>query len=117
MTLNPTNPMRAAAASVLLFEIIIVWLAYIGMIQVSGTNLALAAGACAAVTLGCIAALAGLRRRWGYIVGWVVQIGCIALGLLTAWMFAMGIIFAMIWVTCMVLGKRLEAAQTGRDNT
>ena len=52
-----------------------------------------------------------------YIVGWVAQVVIIGLGLLTPWMYAMGIIFALIWVTCMVLGKRLEAAQAGRDNT
>lgn len=109
MRLQPTNPMRSAVASVLIFEIIIVWLAYIGMIQVSGINLWVAAVCCALVTLGSLVALAGLRKGWGYLVGWAVQVGCIALGLLTPWMYAMGIIFGLIWVTCIVLGRRIEA--------
>lgn len=109
MTLHPTNPMRAAAASVLMFEIIIVWLAYIGMIQVEGANMWLAIVLCVVVTIGSIIALMGLRRRWGYVVGWVVQVLCIALGLVTPWMYGMGIIFGLIWVTCIVLGRRIEA--------
>ncbi len=117
MILDPDNPLRSAAMSVLVFEIIVVWLAFIGMIQVSGVNLWVAAAWCAVTTLLCLAAAAGLRKRWGYIVGWVAQVVIIGLGLLTPWMYAMGIIFALIWVTCMVLGKRLEAAQAGRDNT
>lgn len=69
MTLAPDNPMRAAAMSVLIFEVIIVWLAYIGMIQVSGVDLAVAAVWSAVASVLCIVALAGLRKRWGYLAG------------------------------------------------
>ena len=116
MILDPDNPLRSAAASVLIFEIIVVWLAFIGMIQVSGVNLWVAAAWCTVTTLLCLAATAGLRKRWGYVVGWVAQAVIIGLGLLTPWMYAMGIIFGLIWVTCMVLGKRLEAIRAERDN-
>ncbi|WP_370585777.1 DUF4233 domain-containing protein [Tessaracoccus sp. MC1627] len=117
MTLDPANPLRPAAMSVLVFEIIVVWLAFIGMIQVSGVNLWVAAAWCAVATLLCLAASAGLRKRWGYVVGWVAQVVLIGLGLLTPWMYAMGLIFALIWVTCVVLGKRLEAAQAERNRS
>lgn len=109
MTLDPTNPMRSAVMSTLITQVIVIWLGYIGMIQVEQINLGLAAAACGVVTLLCVVAGAGLRRRWGYIVGWVAQAATIALGLLTPWMYAMGIIFALIWVTCIVLGRRIEA--------
>ncbi len=115
MTLDPTNPMRVAAMSVLIFEIVVVWLAFIGMIQVSGIDLAVAAAWCAAVSVLCLAGAAGLRRRWGYLLGWVAQVISIGLGLLTPWMYAMGIIFALIWVTCIVLGRRLEAMAPRKD--
>lgn len=92
----------------LIFEIIIVWLAFIGMIQVSGINLGAAALWCGVVTLLCLAASAGLRKGWGYYVGWLAQAALISLGFLTPWMFAMGIIFALIWLTCVVLGRRIE---------
>ena len=113
MTLAPDNPMRAAAMSVLIFEVIIIWLAYIGMIQVSGVNLGVAAAWSGVATVLCRAALAGLRKRWGYLVGWLAQAVLIGLGLLTPWMYAMGIIFALIWVVCVVLGKRIETHRQG----
>ncbi|HMQ67024.1 MAG TPA: DUF4233 domain-containing protein, partial [Arachnia sp.] len=37
----------------------------------------------------------------------------VALGVLTPWMYAMGLIFALIWVTCIVLGRRIETKQQG----
>lgn len=115
MTLEPTNPMRPAAMSVLLFEVVVIWLAYIGMIQAEGISLAVAAFWCAVATLLCVAGIAGLRRRWGYLVGWAAQAVIIGLGVLTPWMYAMGIIFALIWVTCMVLGRRLETMQSDKE--
>ena len=113
MTLSPTNPMRPAAMSVPIFEILVTWLAFIGMLQVESIHLGIAAAACGVVTVLCLAATAGLRRGWGYLVGWVAQVAIIALGLLTPWMYAMGIIFALIWVTCVVLGRRIEKHQQG----
>ena len=115
MTLEPTNPMRPAAMSVLLFEVVVIWLAYIGMIQAEGISLAVAAFWCAVATLLCAAGIAGLRRRWGYFVGWAAQAVIIGLGVLTPWMYAMGIIFALIWVTCMVLGRRLETMHSDKE--
>lgn len=113
MTLAPDNPMRVAALSVLIFEVIIIWLAYIGMIQVSGVNLAIAAAWSGIATVLCLMATAGLRKGWGYLVGWFAQLVLIGLGLLTPWMYAMGIIFAMIWATCIILGRRIEAHRQG----
>lgn len=108
MTLDPANPMRSAAMSTLITQIIVIWLGFIGMIQVEGINLGLAAALCGAVSLLCLAAMGGLRKRWGYVLGWAAQAATIALGLLTPWMYAMGIVFALIWVTCIVLGRRIE---------
>lgn len=109
MKLEPRNPMMPALMSVLIFEAIVVWLAVAGMVQVSDVPMVSALVWAAVVSLLCIAATAGLRRGWGFVVGWIAQASVIALGFLTPWMFAMGIIFAVIWVTSIVLGKRIEA--------
>ena len=116
MTLDPASPMHMPAMGTLICQVIVIWLGYIGMIQVSGVNLWVAAAWCTVTTLLCLAAAGGLRKRWGYLVGWLAQAVLIGLGLLTPWMYAMGIIFGLIWVTCMVLGKRIEALRAGRDN-
>ncbi|NLE96432.1 MAG: DUF4233 domain-containing protein [Propionibacterium sp.] len=109
MRLEPRNPMMPALMSVLIFEAIVVWLAVAGMIQISDVPMLSAVVAAAVVSLVCIVATAGLRKGWGVPAGWIAQVAVLALGFLTPWMFAMGIIFAIIWVTSIVLGKRIEA--------
>lgn len=109
MSLDPSNPMRSAAMATLVMQIIVIWLGYIGMVQVEAWNLPTAAAVCGVASVLCLVGAAGLRHRWGYYVGWLAQVATIALGLFTPWMYAMGIIFALIWVTCVVLGRRIEA--------
>ena len=43
MRLTPTNPLRSALMSVLVFEVIVFWLAFAGMVQVSGVAVGTAA--------------------------------------------------------------------------
>ena len=106
--LAPDNPMRVAALSTLVMQVIVIWLGYIGMIQVESVDLGVAAIWCGVATLLCLVGAATLRHRWGYLVGWAAQVATIALGALTPWMYAMGIIFGLVWVTCVVLGRRIE---------
>ena len=44
-----------------------------------------------------------------HLLGWAAQVAAVSLGVLTPWMYAMGIIFALIWIMSFVLGKRLDA--------
>lgn len=108
MTLEPTNPMRSALLSVLIFEVIVFWLGFAGMVQVSDVPAGTAAIWTSIATLLAVVGTAGLRKGWGYYAGWAAQIAAIGLGFLTPWMFAMGAVFALIWVLSFVLGKRLE---------
>lgn len=111
MKLEPTNPMHSALKATLIFEVIVVWLSLAGMLQLSDISLGIALGACTLVSVLAIAAVAGLKKGWGFPLAWLTQIGLILLGLLTPWMYAMGLIFALIWVTAMILGKRIEDRQ------
>lgn len=108
MKLSPRNPMRSAIMSVLIFEVIVFWLAFAGMVQVANVPPGTAALWTSVATLLAVLGVAGLRKGWGYYAGWAAQLAAIALGFLTPWMFAMGIIFALIWVVSIVLGKRLD---------
>lgn len=112
MRLRADNPLRVALLSVLAFEVIVFWLALFGMVQIEGVNLPVALTWVSVATLLALAAAAGLRHGWGYLLGWVTQATAIALGVLTPWMYAMGMIFAMIWTMSFVLGKRLETRHT-----
>lgn len=109
MRLSPGNPLRSALMSVLVFEVVVFWLAFAGMVQVSGVDVGTAALWVGLASVLAIVATAGLRRGWGYPVAWLTQVAAIALGLLTPWMYAMGLIFALIWIISFALGKKLDA--------
>lgn len=108
MILQPRNPMMSALMSVLIFEVIVFWLAFAGMVQISGVAVGTAVLWTSVASVLAIIATGGLRKGWGFSAGWLTQAIAIALGILTPWMYAMGIIFALIWTTSFVLGKRLE---------
>jgi len=108
LALKPRNPMMSALMSVLIFEVIVFWLAFAGMIRVSDVPTTVALIWTATASVLAIVATGGLRKGWGFPVGWAVQVIAVAMGVLTPWMYAMGIIFALIWTTSFVLGKRLE---------
>ncbi|WP_297739566.1 DUF4233 domain-containing protein [uncultured Tessaracoccus sp.] len=109
MRLDPTNPMNASMRALLVFELIVAWLSFPGMLQVAGADVSVALAACTAETLLLVAAAGGIKKPWGYPVGWAGQAGLLLLGLLTWWMYVMGAIFALLWITSYVLGKRIEA--------
>ncbi len=108
MRLGPKNPMNATMVSVLVFEAIVFGLAVAGMIQVSGVPVALAFSTGLTAAALAVVAAALLRRPVGYPLGWLTQGVAIGFGFLTDTMFWLGGIFALIWVTSFILGRRLE---------
>lgn len=109
MKLATTNPMNRVMLSILIFEAIVFGLAIPGMIQVSalpvGLSFGLGGGAAALAIIGA----GWLRRPGGYPFGWFVQLVAIGLGFATPMMFWVGGIFALLWVVCFALGRRIEA--------
>ncbi|MDU2072232.1 MAG: DUF4233 domain-containing protein [Cutibacterium avidum] len=108
LTLPVGNPMTKVVVSFLAFEVIVFGLTIPGMILVSGISVAMS------VVLGCIGMVAsilcavGVPRTWGYLLAWALQIFGILLGLATPMMYAVGIVFAAIWVSIIVLGRRID---------
>ena len=108
LTLPAGNPMTKVVVSFLAFEVIVFGLTIPGMILVSGISVAMS------VVLGCIGMGAsilcavGVPRTWGYLLAWALQILGILLGLATPMMYAVGIVFAAIWVSIIVLGRRID---------
>lgn len=108
LTLPAGNPMTKVVVSFLAFEVIVFGLTIPGMILVSGISVAMS------VVLGCIGMVAsilcavGVPRTWGYLLAWALQIFGILLGLATPMMYAVGIVFTAIWVSIIVLGRRID---------
>lgn len=113
MTLSATNPMRIPLMSTLFFEVIVFGLAIPVMMMVGEVPAGLAAGCGgAAAVLALVAGMMMRRPQIGYPLGWLTQLAGFALGLLTYGMLIMAVLFTMLWVTCFVLGRRLEASSS-----
>jgi membrane-bound ClpP family serine protease len=107
--LPPKNPMVKVLLSVLAFEAIVFGLAIPGMIQVSDVPVTTAFVAGFAAMALALTAAALLRHPVGWALGWATQVVVIGFGVLTPMMFWLGALFATLWVTTIVLGRRLAA--------
>ena len=62
----------------------------------------------------CILAAGLLRRPIGLLLGWLVQVLTLVSALVVPGMLIVGVIFLALWITCLVQGRRIDAAQSGR---
>lgn len=109
MRLASTNPMGRVMLSILAFEAIVFGLAIAGMIQVSDRSVGVAFGLGLGAAALALLSAALLRGPAGYPLGWLTQLVAIGLGFATDMMFWVGGMFALLWVVCFVLGRRIES--------
>jgi hypothetical protein len=57
-----------------------------------------------------------LRFRWGVWLGWVLQAGLIALGILVPTMYVVGVGFTLFWIYCFIRGRRIDAAKSSQGD-
>jgi hypothetical protein len=105
---------------VLGFEVIVVFLAALvafGLRSLSPVA-ALAGGGVLIVIM--LLTLGLLRFRWGFAVGWLVELAIVATGFVLPAMFVVGGFFAVLWAYCMIQGARIDrekaAAQRAQPN-
>ena len=58
-----------------------------------------------------LATTAVLRFPWGVAIGWVLQAGLIALGILSPFMYVVGAGFALLWIYCFTRGRRIDRSR------
>lgn len=102
------------AAAVLTFEAIVIGLSVPVLIQVVGIDPATAVVAGLGLALLAVITAGLLRHRWAYALGWVVQVGALALGFWTWAMFVVGLLFGGLWAMAIVLGGRVDALKAER---
>jgi len=106
--------MRGICAAMLVFEAVVIALATPVMIAVEDvqTDVALSVG----LGLAFLALLTAgmLRRPWAYVLGHAIQVAIIAMGVLVPAMFLVGVMFAALWVTAYLLGRKIEADKAVR---
>lgn len=102
------DPKRAMAATVLVFEALVVVFASLVAKDLTGlsTVQAVGGGAVLAVLLVLVAGL--LRFRWAYGVGTALQVALVATGLVLPIMLGVGLLFAGLWFAALLIGLRIE---------
>jgi hypothetical protein len=93
---------------VLGFEVIVVFLAALVAFGLRALSPVTALGGGGVLILIMLVTLGLLRYRWGFAVGWVVEIAIVATGFVLPAMFVVGGFFALLWVYCMIQGARID---------
>jgi hypothetical protein len=102
------SPRRGMCAGVLSLEAITLGLTTPVMITIEdvSTSLALVVGLGLAVL--CLLTAGLLRHEWAYALGWAIQVAAVALGFVIGIMFFLGAVFALLWATAYLLGRKIE---------
>ena len=108
MSERERSPRRGMCAAVLTLESIALGLTTPVLITISdvavGTALVIGLG----LAVACLVVAGMLRREWAYGLGWAIQVGAVALGFLVPLMFFLGGLFALLWATAYLLGRKIE---------
>lgn len=100
--------MRILGATVLVMEGLTVSFGLL-LAMSSADTIWLWAGGALALLLILTAGL--LKRRSGWIIGSILQVGVFAYGFVVTAMFAMGVLYAGLWIAAIVVGRKGEAAR------
>jgi len=102
------SPLRTLAATMLTLEALVLVFAALVAKDLSDLTAgqALAGGGVLAVL--CLLTAGLLRYRLGYWLGWALQLGLIATGVVVPLMFAIGVLFTALWVGALVTGTKIE---------
>ena len=93
---------------VLGFEFVVVFLGALVIFGLKAVAAPLALGGGAVLVVAMLATIPLLRYRWGFWIGWLLQLIVLASGFLVGMMFVVGAIFTALWTYCMITGARLD---------
>ena len=100
--------MRVLTSSVLAFEIIVVILFIPAAIQESSMSFSNLIFISLGLILLSIMAMGTIKKKYGILIGYLVQIFLILLGFLVNWMFVLGLIFLGLWIMALKIGRRTD---------
>lgn len=93
----------------LTLEAIVLALSVPVMISVQDVDTGLAVGLGLGLAVLCVVTAGLLRRPWAYVLGHLTQIGAVCLGFVVPVMFVVGTMFAALWATACLVGRRIDA--------
>ncbi|MDF1603678.1 DUF4233 domain-containing protein [Nocardioides sp. YIM 152315] len=102
------SPRRGMCAAVLSLEAITLGLTTPVLITIADVDTGVAVAVGLGLAAACLVLAGMLRAEWAYTLGWVVQAAAIGLGFVIPLMFLLGAIFALLWGTAYLLGRKIE---------
>lgn len=102
------SPRRGMCAAVLCLEAITIGLTTPVLITIADVSVGRALLIGVGLAVACLLLAGMLRAEWAYTLGWVLQVGAIAIGFLVPMMFVLGGIFALLWGLADFLGRKIE---------
>ena len=102
------SPRRGMCAAVLCLEAITIGLTTPVLITIADVSVGRALLIGVGLAVACLLLAGMLRAPWAYALGWVLQVGAVAIGFLVPMMFVLGGIFAVLWGLADLLGRKIE---------
>lgn len=99
---------RRLCAAILSLEAIVLGLSTPVLISVESVDTAKALWIGLGLTVACLLIAGMLRFSWAFHLGWALQLAAIALGVLVTPMYALGVIFLVLWYTAFRLGGTID---------
>ncbi|OEV12099.1 DUF4233 domain-containing protein [Streptomyces nanshensis] len=106
--------MRTLCASTLIGEFFVIGFAGLVAMQTSDLSAAAVWSVCGAAMALCVLLCGALSRRGGVPLGWALQLGLIASGLVVPAMYFLGVCFAGLWWASVHFGRKVDAAKAER---
>ena len=108
--------MRGIAASVLVFEGLVVFFATLVALDLSDVDDATLWWTGGSLAVACLLVAGLLGHRVGYVLGSLLQLLVVAAGFLVPAMFFLGIVFAGLWFLALHLGRKVARLEAGRSS-
>jgi hypothetical protein len=99
---------RTLGSIVLACESLVVFLAALVFFGLKNLPVSIALGGGGTVVFLMFVTIPLLRYRWGFWIGWVLQVIIIASGFFNPIMFVIGCLFTTLWAYSMVAGLKID---------
>ncbi|GAB2729964.1 DUF4233 domain-containing protein [Kitasatospora kifunensis] len=107
--------MRTLCSSTLVGEVFVVLLAALVAMRMTDVSTAMIWGVSGVAVLLCVLLCGMITRPGAVAVGWALQLGLIAAGLLLPTMYALGVIFAGLWWCSVHFGRKVDVIKAERS--
>ena len=107
--------MRVLGSAVLVLQAVVIGLATLVGLDLADVDTAAVAWTGGLLAALCVVATGLLGSRVGVVLGSLVQVGCLATGFVLPAMFFVGVLFLVLWVAAVHLGRKGDAVRAAHE--